>query len=545
MANPLQTPLSGVKNHPAAPTNPAAIKAMLTEAQRLAGAGRSLEAIDRIEAVLRAEPQNMEALFLVGLIAAQIKFFDMAIDYLTRAMKLQPNNATIRHYLGKVHLDDTDPERAERHLKKAVALVPDRPDAMYDLARCYELGGKPAKAIEAYEAVMDLDADPSRAMLGIGKSKEQMGDHTGADAIFREAIGKRLALPLAWRGLSQQRTFKNAPPELDEIEALLESDAALDEKGQAWLHWAAGKFADDSGQYDRAWPHFVAGKRLDYPQYDIGRQIEIAAAMKETFTAAFFEERKEAANPSNRPVFVFGMPRSGTTLTEQIIASHPKADSGGEMAYFNRISNRLAFVSSGPDAFVKHAAALEIKDLKSMATGFLALFDRVSPSAKRIIDKMPQNFDRLWLIALLFPNATYIHAIRNPMDNCLSIFSNGMNETHAYSRTLDDLGRYYCLYRDLVEHWRVHAPISIHDSDYETLVADSETASRRLIDETGLPWDEACLHHQGGTRAIRTLSHRQARQPVYQTSVERWRRYEKHLGPLRQALGDFASNIDT
>ena len=544
MANPLQTPLPGVKNRtpnrPAGPTDPTAIKAMLNEAQRLAGAGRSAEAIDRIEAVLRVDPQNVEALFLVGLIASQINFFDMAIDYLTRAMKLQPNNATIRHYLGKVHLDDADPERAERHLKKAVSLVPDRVEALVDLARCYEHGGKPAKAIDTYQAVLKLDTNASGAVLGIGKSQEQMGDHAGAEATFRDAIENGLAVPLAWRGLSQQRTFKDDPPELDEIEALLESDSTLDEKSQSMLHWAAGKIADDSGQHDRAWPHFVAGKTLDYKEYDIGRQIEIAEAMKETFTASFFEERKEAANSSSCPVFVFGLPRSGTTLTEQIIASHPKADSGGEMTYFNRISNRLAFVSSGPEAFVKHASELEIKDLKSMAAGFLALLDRVSPSAKRVVDKMPHNFERLWLIALLFPNAAYVHSIRNPMDNCLSIFSNGMTDMHAYSRTLDDLGRYYCIYRDLVEHWRDHAPISIYDSHYETLVSDAETASRWLIDETGLPWDEACLRHQGGTRAIRTLSHRQARQPVYQTSVQRWRRYEKHLGPLRDALGDFA-----
>jgi tetratricopeptide (TPR) repeat protein len=499
-----------------------------------------VEAIDRIEAVLRVDPQNLEALFLVGLIASRHNVFDMAIDYLMRAMKLQPNNATIRHYLGKVHLDDADPVRAERQLKKAVSLAPDRAHAIYDLARCYELGGKPAKAIETYEALLGLDADRSRAILGIGKAKEQMGDHAGAEATFREAIEAGIAAPLAWRGLSQQRTFKDDPPELPEIEALLESDAMLDEKAQSNLHWAAGKIADDSGQHDRAWPHFVAGKRLDYPEYDIGRRIEIADAMKETFTASFFEERKDAANPSSRPVFVLGMPRSGTTLTEQIIASHPKADSGGEMTYFNRISNRLAFVSTSPEAFVKHASALDVKDLKSMASGFLAQLDSISTSAKRIVDKMPHNFDRLWLIALLFPNATYIHSIRNPMDNCLSLFSNGMSDTHGYSRTLDDLGRYYCIYRDLVEHWRGHAPISIHDSVYENLVSDSETASRQLIDETGLPWAEACLRHQGGTQTIRTLSHRQARQPVYQTSVQRWRRYADHLGPLRNALGDYA-----
>ncbi len=545
MANPLQTPLLGVENQTpnrrlAIPTDPVALKAMLNEAQRLASTGRAMEAIDRIEAVLRADPRNVEALFLVGIIASRNKVYDMAIDYLTRARKLEPNNATIRHQLGKVHIEDADPERAERHLKKAVSLAPDRIEALHDLAQCYALSGKPAKAIETYTAVMDLDPDASKAILGIGKSKEQMGDHAGAEETFREAIEKKIALPLAWRGLSQQRTFKDAPPELEQIEALLESDATLDDQGRSSLHWAAGKIADDSGQYDRAWPHFVAGKKLDYQAYDIGYRAEINEAMKETFTKSFFEERKEAANSSSRPVFILGLPRSGTTLTEQIIASHPNADSGGEMAYFNRISNRLAFVSTSPEAFVKHAGNLEIKDLKSMAAGFLEVLDRVSQSAKRIVDKMPHNFERLWLIALLFPNATYIHSVRSPMDTCLSIFSNGMTDTHAYSRTLDDLGRYYCLYRDLMEHWRDHAPIQIYDSVYETLVSDAETAIRRLINETGLPWDEACLDHQGGTRAIRTLSHRQARQPVYQTSVQRWRRYEKHLEPLKEALGDFA-----
>ena len=306
MANRLQTPLPGAKKRPparpAGPSDPIAIEAMLGEAKQLANSGRSMEAIDRVEAVLRAHPQNVEALFLVGLIAAQIKFFDMAIDYLTKAMKLQPNNATIRHYLGKIHLEDADPERAERHLKKAASLVPDRSQITFDLARCYELGGKPAKAIEMYQAVVDRDPEVSRGILGIGMSKGQMGDHAGAEATFREAIDRGVFVPRAWRGLSQQRTFKDDPPELDKIEALLESGKSSDDRDRAMLHWAAGKIADDSGQFDRAWPHFVAGKTLDYPEYDIGRQIEITAAMKETFTASFFEERKEAADPSSRPV---------------------------------------------------------------------------------------------------------------------------------------------------------------------------------------------------------------------------------------------------
>jgi len=544
MAKALKTPFSAArKQAPVQPGNrPSAFSAnvVLREAQQLADAGRTLEAIDRLEAVLRAEPRNMEALFLIGLIAAQVGFFDMAIDHLTKAMKLQPKNAAIRHYLGRTHLEDADPQRAERQLKKALSLAPGRREVMIDLGRCYEQGGRPGKAIEMYQAVLAQDPDSPEAIIGVGMSKEQLGDHAGAEATFREAIGKNIAVPHAWRGLSQQRTFKDDPPELDEIEALLASDAAPDDESQAKLHWAAAKIADDSGQFDRAWPHFVAGKTLDCPEYDIGRQIEIVAAMKETFTSAFFEERKAAANPSSRPVFVFGMPRSGTTLTEQIIASHPKADSGGEMRYFNRISNRLNFHRANPQDIIRHAAALESKELKSMAAGFLAQLDRVSASAKRVVDKMPHNFERLWLIGLLFPNATYIHSVRDPMDTCLSIFSNGMTDTHAYSRGLDDLGRYYCLYRDLVEHWRSHAPGRIYDSAYETLVSEPETASRRLIEETGLAWDEACLRHQGGTRTIRTLSHRQARQPIYQTSVERWRRYEDHLGPLRQALGKFA-----
>jgi cytochrome c-type biogenesis protein CcmH/NrfG len=197
MANPLQTSIPGVKKQAPGRPNALSIDGMLREARQLGDAGRSLEAIDRLEAVLRAEPRNMEALFLIGLIAAQHKVFDMAIDHLTRAMRLQPNNATIRHYLGRTHLDNANPEQAERQLKKALSLAPGRPAVMVDLGQCYEHGGKPAKAIEIYQAVLARNPDLPEAIIGLGMSKEQAGDHTGAERTFRDAIDKKIAVCVA------------------------------------------------------------------------------------------------------------------------------------------------------------------------------------------------------------------------------------------------------------------------------------------------------------------------------------------------------------
>jgi len=264
------------------------------------------------------------------------------------------------------------------------------------------------------------------------------------------------------------------------------------------------------------------------------------AFLKELFTAEFFAERADFGNDSSRPVFIFGMPRSGTTLTEQIIASHPKVHAGGEVVFFNKATDVLGYRSGNMDEFARNVSDLDAKRAGAIAREYLDYLKKFSTTAPHVTDKMPHNFERLWLIALLFPKATYIHCTRNPIDNCVSIFTNPFNQAHAYSRTLEDVGGYYRLYKELSDHFCNIVPVDVLESRYEELVADQEARSRALIAHAGLEWDDASLRFYEHATSVRTLSHWQVRQPVYKTSVERWRRYGANVDPLIRALGDLA-----
>ena len=235
------------------------------------------------------------------------------------------------------------------------------------------------------------------------------------------------------------------------------------------------------------------------------------------------------------------MPRSGTTLTEQIIASHPRAAGAGEIGVVRKVAVSLGFGGTDEKAFARSVNALKAKETTHLARQCLAGLERFSKSAARITDKLPHNFEVLGLVALLFPNAKIVHCRRNPLDTCVSCFLSPLKEGHAYAQDLKALGEYYREYASLMDYWREALPLPILDVDYEALVADTEAQARRLIDFIGLEWNPACLDFQASERAVHTISAAQVREPIYRTSVERWRRYEKHLGPLCQGLGDLAT----
>jgi hypothetical protein len=233
------------------------------------------------------------------------------------------------------------------------------------------------------------------------------------------------------------------------------------------------------------------------------------------------------------------MPRSGTTLTEQIISRHPQAAAGEELKDIAQIAVSLGSRGDHARNFAKRLSKLTRSETRELAGRYLSTLDRISVNAPRVTDKMPQNFLHLGLIALLFPNARIIHCRRDPLDTCLSCFTMHLKDHHhGYAGDLGTLGSYYREYANLMAHWRKVVPVPIHELQYERLIEFPEEESRKLIDFIGLPWDSACLAPHESARPIRTLSRIQVRQPIYRTSVARWRRYEKHLGPLKAALGD-------
>jgi tetratricopeptide (TPR) repeat protein len=504
-------------------------------------AGRNDEAAQHYHAVLKRYPDQPDANYLMGLVAARSDDIDVAIGCFEKAVKGRPKAPDFLVKLGRAYLKANMYFEAEEQLLKAVRLAPKDPEGLTILGDVYRKSDRPEKAEIFFKRALAIRKDYPRAFTGMAQVKMAQGEHDTAIEMYRDAIAKGLRVPQSWRGYAMGQKFSDDAPEIDTVEALLgKYDGKNQVKARSCLLWAAGKMANDTGQYDRAFGHFIAAKKADYDDYDLSAYAEKVARLKELFTADFFAERAEFSNDSNRPIFIFGMPRSGTTLTEQILASHPRVHAGSEVVFFNQATDVMGYRSGNMDEFARNVGDLDSKRATAIAKEFLDYLKKLSTTAPHVTDKMPHNFERLWLIALLFPKATYIHCTRNPIDNCVSIFTNPFNKAHAYSRTLQDLGGYYRLYRELTEHFCSVIPVEVLESRYEELVADQEAKSRALIAHAGLEWDDASLRYYEHATSVRTLSHWQVRQPVYKTSVERWRRYGASLDPLIRALGDLA-----
>ena len=238
------------------------------------------------------------------------------------------------------------------------------------------------------------------------------------------------------------------------------------------------------------------------------------------------------------PVFVVGLPRSGSTLSEQIIGAHPQVKSGGEQPYFQRVMQKLGYERQHPDMFLSNLSNISSEDGARIAEDYLAGLHKFSRTAERVTDKMLHNFEHLWLIALLFPNATFILCSRDPMDNCVSCFASPLKEFHSYTADLSMLGRYYRLQHQLNQYWRETLPVDILDVRYEDLIRNPEQNARKLVSHAELEWDEACLRFHERGNVVQTLSSWQVRQPIYTSAVGRWKNYDAHLEPLKEALGD-------
>jgi hypothetical protein len=312
-----------------------------------------------------------------------------------------------------------------------------------------------------------------------------------------------------------------------------------DSREYGMVEHALGKIAENSGDYAAAFGHFGrANAAAEFP-FDLGILRLRYGTQRAIFTREFLSARRNFGCESEKPVFIVGMPRSGTTLTEQIIASHPAAAGAGESPMIRRIARNLGIGADLPAA-ARAAAALDAGSTQRLAESYLAALPPASGTALRVTDKMPLNFEHLGLIALLFPQARIIHCRRDPLDVCVSCFTNPM-KAEATPGDIAGLGSYYREYARLMEHWRAVLPMPIFESQYEDLVESFEERARALIAFVGLPWDPACLSFYETERSVFTPSAMQVRQPIYKSSVGRWRRYEKHLGPLKAALGDLVT----
>jgi Sulfotransferase family len=278
--------------------------------------------------------------------------------------------------------------------------------------------------------------------------------------------------------------------------------------------------------------------RIDY---DEAGTLGLFDRIRSTFDRGLLEAKVGAGFTSSMPIFVVGMPRSGTTLVEQILSSHPAVHGAGELADFNTLVDRMAAPRGNAFRYPEDTPALTTDQLRALGTAYVEGLRRRAPSATRVTDKMPGNFLFLGLIHLALPNAHIIHVLRDPRDTCLSCYSKLFTAPQDFTYDLAELGRYYGKYAELMAHWRAVLPAGrMLEIRYEDVVADLEASARRIIDHCGLDWDPRCIAFHEARRPVRTASASQVRRPIYRSSRGRWRAYAAHLGPLVAALGDIA-----
>lgn len=502
-------------------------------------AGKFVEAEYCYQLVLRDDPGHPEALNCMGTLAVEAHRMDKSIEYLEKAARLRPKDANFRNNLGNAYLMSREPDQAIPHLRRAVQLQPDFPEALCNLGRAYGMTGRAQEAEVLFQRVLTLRPAFPTARIGRGEALIELGKMEEAALVFRDVIKEDGPHVPAYVGLATARKHKPGDPEIEAIQSLIDTGGLTNQQMVVLLH-AAGKIYDDIKAFDRAFACLSEAKQRMNASFDIEEYGGFIDRSCEAFTAELFAERTDFGIDTDRPVFIVGMPRSGTTLTEQIVSSHPLVHGAGELRHIREMAATLDGGEGFRAAVADKIAGLGRKDSRRLAHQFLAELNRHSVTALRVVDKMPHNFQVLGFIALLFPNARIIHCRRNPVDTCLSCFIQHFSRSHSYNTDLEMLGRYYREYDRLMTHWKAVLPLSMIDVHYEELVADQEGASRRLIEFLGLDWDESVLAFHKTERAVKTPSRWQVRQPIYTSSMERWRNYEKHLGPLIDSLGELA-----
>lgn len=485
-----------------------AIDANLIEVRRnlalaLLAQDRANDALREIMTAARQAPRSLEVQVTLGNILCEAGRSDEAIACYERVLSVRPDIAPVHGNLANVLRQAGRIDEALTHYHKALSLAPDYAESHYDL----------------------------------GIAHEALGDRAAAEASLRKALEVDPRCSKAWRALANLQKNGLRDADLAIIEMELESNEASSEQ-RTQLEFAAGKYREDRREYGKSFEHLERGNALRRASlsYSLQRDQEVFENIQRATDAAFFERWQGAGSDDATPIFIVGMPRSGTTLAEQILASHHSVFGAGELAtLYKALASRLT-LQHGFD----YSAAIETataEDLGAIARQYLDSIRALDGEAARITDKLPANFLNLGLISVLFPKATIIHCTRDPRDTCFSIYKHYFSARgHDYAYDLEELGTYYNLYRNLMSHWAQVLPISVHELNYEAVVADVETATRALLDACELPWDAACLDFHQSRRPVATISADQVRRPIYSDSVAAWRHHEEKLEPLLRIL---------
>jgi len=503
-------------------------------------AGDLGKAEDVYQQILQTEPNQPIALSQLGVIAHRMGKNDIAVEFLTRALVIEPGRVDAQFNLGVVQKELGRLDEAIASYRKALASDPNFAAAHINLGITLQEMGRLDEAIASYRQALAIKPDLAEAHNNLGITLQELGRLEEAATHYRRALAAKPDYAEAHRHLAQIRICA----EYDhDVKAMEDSYAmpGLEDEQRMHLAFGLGKSFEDLGQYEKAFEFFSTGNAIRCRTYGFSTEIseKQIGYLQKLFTSSLFREYHGVGSPDQTPIFILGMPRSGTTLVEQILASHPNVHGAGEVDYLSQIV--ASYFSNIDDSGI--ATSIEqtkVDGFSRAGEEYIGKIRECASTANFVTDKMTTNFMFVGIIKLILPNAKIIHCRRDPLDTCLSIFFetlfHGKGHHYAYDPRL--LGKYYNSYRDLMTHWHKVLPDFIYDIQYEDVVAEQEKQSRNLLSHCGLEWDDSCLEYFRTERPVRTTSSAQVRRPIYNESVQSWRRYENQLTPLLEVIAD-------
>ncbi|TPN13782.1 tetratricopeptide repeat protein [Mesorhizobium sp. B2-1-3] len=499
--------------------------------------GRSAEGLGLLEQSVRLQPKNPDFLNNLGTVMRDLGRVAAAADFFRGAVALRPDQLAARDNLGSSLKQLGQFEGAEEIYRGTVARNPFHFRARIGLAETLQEAGRLDEALAVFREALSIRPKDAELLHGLGVGLMEKGELDEAADLFRQALAADPGMARAWLMLTQVKRQKERDPELTGMEAQ-HAKALPDSLARMQLAFGLGKVNDDLKDYNRAFDYFAEGnairrKGIDYDAEKTRAEFE---AMKTVFDRDFFQKHRPSPISDDTPIFVVGMPRSGTTLVEQIIASHPQVYGAGELGILKTAVGRQ-FPATMPGGFPWGVSDAPDTDFAEAGRAYLDMLHARYPHMRHVTDKMPGNFLLVGFIHMMMPKARIIHCARDAAATCLSIYKvHFRGDSHRYGYDLGELADFHNLYTDIMAHWHKVLPGVVHDVRYEDFVADQEGQSRALIDYLGLPWDDAVLSFHQTDRPVRTASAAQVRQPMYQGSVDLWKRYGDRLKPLLDRL---------
>lgn len=530
------------------------------------------DAINALQKSIAQRANIAQLHFSLGVAQLELKQFETAIESFQKTLKLDNNIAAAHIYLAKTFLVIEKISLSQQHYKHAINLNPRLAEPYYGLGCIEHEAGHSHKAIEFFEKALKLQVDSVDTLRMLASVFEKEGETEKAISYYAKALkinpdsvqaASGLALMYEFRGEIKEAVklidpliskHPNSPPlgvafaklcshinrcddAIKYIDKTLLAPEHCNKRIQKNLHFTAASVLNDMQKYNEAFKHFKAGNEAASTHlYDSTAHMKMIDNIIATYTAELFIKSPRSTIDDNRPVFIIGMPRSGTSLTEQILAAHPKVYAAGELDILDKIIKQMPTKHDEIKTPLEGTRFFAREDLNQMASKYLKYLDKLSSVASIITDKMPHNFYHLGTIQLLFPNAHIIHISRTPLDNCLSIYFQSFSHGHVYANNLYNIGTHYRQYQRLMSHWKQVINIPLLEINYEDLVNNQETISRKILAFCNLDWDENCLQFHKINRHILTSSYNQVRQPLYNKAIGRWKYYEQYIGKLKEGL---------